>query len=222
MTMEDPVEYPMPMIRQTSVNESAKMGFTEGIRSMLRQDPDIILIGEIRDVETSEMAFRAAMTGHQVYSTLHTNSAVGAISRLLDIGVSSELMADNIIGIVAQRLVRRLCPRCRKPYSPGDLECRLLGLSAEQRDLVLYEAQGCEACNHQGYKGRTCIMELLRINTDMSELIARRATSRELLASALAHGFRTLADEGSRRVLDGTTSLDEVTRVVDLMERLDK
>jgi type IV pilus assembly protein PilB len=222
MTMEDPVEYPMPMIRQTSVNESVKMGFAEGIRSMLRQDPDIILIGEIRDVETSEMAFRAAMTGHQVYSTLHTNSAVGAISRLLDIGVSSELMADNIIGIVAQRLVRRLCPRCRKPYSPGDLECTLLGPSMAQKGLVLYEAQGCEACNHQGYKGRTCIMELLRINTDMSELIARRATSRELLAAALANGFRTLADEGSRRVIDGTTSLDEVTRVVDLTERLDK
>jgi type II secretory ATPase GspE/PulE/Tfp pilus assembly ATPase PilB-like protein len=116
MTLEDPVEYPMAMIRQTSVAESAKLDFANGIRSMMRQDPDIILVGEIRDADTAEMAFRAAMTGHQVYSTLHTNSALGAVPRLLDIGVLPDIMAGNIIGIVAQRLVRRLCTHCRKPY----------------------------------------------------------------------------------------------------------
>ena len=222
MTMEDPVEYPMPIIRQTSVNESAKMGFAEGIRSMMRQDPDIILVGEIRDMETSEMAFRAAMTGHQVYSTLHTNSAIGAISRLLDIGVASEMMAENIIGIVAQRLVRRLCPQCRKPYPAGDLERRLLKLTADQSDITLYQAGACEACSHQGYKGRLAVMELLRISSEMEDLVARRATSRELRAAALARGFRTLADDGTRRVIDGTTSLDELARVVDITERLDE
>ena len=223
MTMEDPVEYPMAIIRQTSVNESVKMGFAEGIRSMMRQDPDIILVGEIRDMETSEMAFRAAMTGHQVYSTLHTNSAIGAISRLLDIGVASEVMAENIIGIVAQRLIRRLCPQCRKPYPAGELERRLLNLTADQAGITLYQAgDTCEACSHQGYKGRVAIMELLRINSEMEDLVARRATSRELRAAALARGFRSMADDGTRRVLDGTTSLDELARVVDITERLDE
>jgi type II secretory ATPase GspE/PulE/Tfp pilus assembly ATPase PilB-like protein len=132
MTLEDPVEYPMAMIRQTSVAESAKLDFANGIRSMMRQDPDIILVGEIRDADTAEMAFRAAMTGHQVYSTLHTNSALGAIPRLLDIGVLPDIMAGNIIGIIAQRLVRRLCTHCRKPYPAEAHECKLMGVVSGQ------------------------------------------------------------------------------------------
>jgi len=220
MTLEDPVEYPMNMIRQTSVNESVKMGFANGIRSMMRQDPDVILIGEIRDSDTAEMAFSAAMTGHQVYSTLHTNSAIGAIPRLQDIGILPDIMAGNIIGIVAQRLIRRLCEHCKVGEPANDIERRLLGLHPDKPAVVIYQAVGCEQCHHQGYKGRMGIMELLKINSELDDLIARRATVREIRAAAVQNGFRPLAEDGVRRVMDGSTSLDEISRVVDLTDRL--
>ena len=220
MTLEDPVEYPMAMIRQTSIAESAKLDFANGIRSMMRQDPDVILVGEIRDADTAEMAFRAAMTGHQVYSTLHTNSAIGAIPRLLDIGILPDIMAGNIIGVIAQRLVRRLCPHCRKPYTAQPHERRLLGLDQAGAAPLLYRPGGCHHCDYQGYRGRLAIMELLRMDADIDDLIARRATAREIRQAALAKGFRPLAEDGLRRVLDGSTSLEEVARVVDLTERM--
>ncbi|MDK9724889.1 MAG: ATPase, T2SS/T4P/T4SS family [Sterolibacteriaceae bacterium MAG5] len=220
MTLEDPVEYPMAMIRQTSVAEAAKLDFANGIRSMMRQDPDVILVGEIRDAETAEMAFRAAMTGHQVYSTLHTNSALGAIPRLLDIGVLPDIMAGNIIGIIAQRLVRRLCSHCRSPYAAETREQKLLGLAGPGPVPILYRAAGCEHCEFQGYRGRLAIMELLRLDGDLDELIARRATPRELQTLAIAKGLRTLAADGLRRVLDGSTSIEEVGRVIDLTRRM--
>ena len=220
MTLEDPVEYPMNMIRQTSVNESAKMGFAEGIRSMMRQDPDIILVGEIRDQETAEMAFAAAMTGHQVYSTLHTNSAIGAIPRLLDIGVLPDIMSGNIIGIIAQRLVRKLCPHCREAHLADDIERQLLGLTEDAPPQTLYRAVGCDRCAHQGYKGRIAIIELLKMTPALDELVARRVSSRELKTAAAAGGFHSLIDDGVRRVLEGVTTLEEVGRVVDLTERL--
>jgi type II secretory ATPase GspE/PulE/Tfp pilus assembly ATPase PilB-like protein len=219
MTMEDPVEYPMTLIRQTSVNEAAKMDFANGIRSLMRQDPDVILVGEIRDEETAEMAFRAAMTGHQVYSTLHTNSAVGAFPRLLDTGVTPEVMAGNMIGIIAQRLIRRLCKHCRKPYTATSAECRLLGVKAD-RPPTVYRSVGCDHCDYQGYRGRLAIMEILKLDVELDELIARRATAREMQRAAIAKGFRTLADDGARRVLEGTTALDELMRVVDLTDRM--
>jgi len=219
MTMEDPVEYPMTLIRQTSVNEAAKMDFANGIRSLMRQDPDVILVGEIRDEETAEMAFRAAMTGHQVYSTLHTNSAVGAFPRLLDTGVTPEVMAGNMIGIIAQRLIRRLCKHCRQPYTATSAECRLLGAKTD-RPPTVYRAVGCDHCDFQGYRGRLAIMEILKLDVDLDELIARRATARELQRAAIAKGFHTLADDGARRVLEGTTTLDELMRVVDLTDRM--
>ncbi|OIR01695.1 type II secretion system protein E [mine drainage metagenome] len=216
MTLEDPVEYPMPMIRQTSVAETAKLDFANGIRSMMRQDPDVILVGEIRDLQTAEMAFRAAMTGHQVYSTLHTNSAIGVVPRLIDIGIAPDIMAGNIIGVIAQRLVRRLCPHCRSPYRAEAKEQRLFGL--ERAAPLLYRAAGCAACDFQGYRGRLPIMELLRMDGDLDELVARHATSREIRNAALGKGYRALADDGLRRVLDGSTSLAEVARVLDLTE----
>jgi len=219
MTMEDPVEYPMTLIRQTSVNEAAKMDFANGIRSLMRQDPDVILVGEIRDEETAEMAFRAAMTGHQVYSTLHTNSAVGAFPRLLDTGVTPEVMAGNMIGIIAQRLIRRLCKHCRQPYTATSAECRLLAVKTD-RPPTVYRSVGCDHCDYQGYRGRLAIMEILKLDVDLDELIARRATARELQRAAIAKGFRTLADDGARRVLEGTTTLDELMRVVDLTDRM--
>ena len=219
MTLEDPVEYPMNLIRQSSVSDSAKLDFANGIRSMMRQDPDVILVGEIRDQDTAEMAFRAAMTGHQVYSTLHTNSAVGAIPRLLDIGILPDVMAGNIIGIIAQRLIRKLCTDCRVAYQAEAHECKLLGLKPGITP-TLYRAAGCDKCDYQGYRGRLAIMELLKLDADLDELIARRATVREIRDAALARGFRTLVDDGLRRVLDTSTSFDEVARVVDLTERM--
>jgi general secretion pathway protein E/type IV pilus assembly protein PilB len=220
MTLEDPVEYPMAMIRQTSVAESAKLDFANGIRSMMRQDPDIIMVGEVRDADTAEMAFRAAMTGHQVYSTLHTNSALGAIPRLLDIGVLPDIMAGNIIGIIAQRLVRRLCSRCRKPYPADAQECKLMGVANGQPAPILYRAAGCDHCEYQGYRGRLAIMEMLRLDDDLDDLISRRAPQREIRNMALDKGFRPLSEDGLRRVLDGSTSIEEVGRVIDLTERM--
>lgn len=220
MTLEDPVEYPMAMIRQTSVAESAKLDFANGIRSMMRQDPDVILVGEIRDEDTADMAFRAAMTGHQVYSTLHTSSALGAIPRLLDIGVLPDIMAGNIIGIVAQRLVRRLCTHCRKPYSAEPHEKKLLSIADGQTTPILYRATGCEHCDNQGYRGRLAIMELLRLDSTLDDLISRRASLHEIRNHALSKGFQPLAVDGLRRARDGSTSIEEVARVVDLTDRL--
>ncbi|MEE8320464.1 MAG: ATPase, T2SS/T4P/T4SS family [Gammaproteobacteria bacterium] len=220
MTLEDPVEYPTTLIRQTSASETTKLDFASGIRSMMRQDPDIILVGEIRDEDTASMAFRAAMTGHQVFTTLHTNSALGVLPRLLDIGVKPGIIAGNIIGIVAQRLVRKLCHSCRRATDLGDLERNLLGRKTTDRKQVIYRAGGCDQCEGQGYKGRMALVEILQLDADMDELIARRGTQRELLRMALSKGFRTLADVGASRVLDGSTSLEEMSRVVDLTGRL--
>ena len=219
MTLEDPVEYPMTMIRQTSVAEAAKLDFANGIRAMMRQDPDVILVGEVRDRETAEMAFRAAMTGHQVYTTLHTNSAVGAFPRLLDIGIVPDILSGNIIGILAQRLVRKLCRTCRQSYDPDPKERRLLGL-APADPKAIFRAIGCEQCDYQGYRGRQSILELLKIDAAIDELVARRATAREILNAARGQGFKTLADDGVRLVKTGITSLDEVMRVVDLTDRM--
>jgi len=220
MTLEDPVEYPMVMIRQTSVNEAAKLDFASGVRSMLRQDPDIILVGEIRDHPTAEMAFRAAMTGHQVYSTLHSNSSIGAIPRLLDIGMLPDIMAGNIIGIVAQRLIRVLCRHCKEPYAPNAAEIKLLGILPDQPEQTIYRPVGCDLCERNGYNGRVAIMELLKMDQDIDELIARRATAREIKTLALEKGFRPLVEDAIQRVMDGVTSLSEVSRVVDLTHRI--
>jgi len=219
MTLEDPVEYPMAMIRQTSVNESAKLDFANGIRSMMRQDPDVILVGEIRDEDTADMAFRAAMTGHQVFSTLHTNSALGSIPRLVDIGVKPRIMAGNIIGIVAQRLVRCLCRHCKQAYAPDETERKLLDTHTS-KPLLLYREAGCDACNNMGYQGRVAVIEVLKVNSAMDELIACGATQQEMLTLAKQNGFRDLATDAARIVLSGLTSLSEISRVVDLTARV--
>lgn len=222
MTLEDPVEYPTTMVRQTSVSETSRLDFASGIRSLMRQDPDIILVGEIRDEDTASMAFRAAMTGHQVFSTLHTNSALGSIPRLLDIGVKPDIIAGNIIGIIAQRLIRGLCSNCKEAYELGDLERSLLGLKVTDKQKEIYRHKGCDVCDSQGYKGRIALQEVLHFDSDIDELIARNATQRDLLRMALSKGFRTLADVGAGRVLDGSTSIEEMSRVVDLTARLKK
>ncbi|NCN87961.1 MAG: Flp pilus assembly complex ATPase component [Gallionella sp.] len=218
MTLEDPVEYPIPLIRQSSVNEAAKLDFASGIRSLMRQDPDIILVGEIRDHPTAEMALRAAMTGHQVYSTLHTNSAIGAIPRLLDIGILPDILAGNIIGVMAQRLIRVLCRHCKYPYQPDAAERKLLGLHHNE-EVTLYRAAGCDICHHQGYAGRQAIMEILKMDSDLDDLVVRRASIRDIKHAALEKGFRPLAQDGIRRILQGVSSVGEVMRVVDLSDR---
>ncbi|MGH8609493.1 MAG: GspE/PulE family protein, partial [Gammaproteobacteria bacterium] len=220
MTLEDPVEYPMGMVRQTSVNDTVRLDFGSGVRSILRQDPDIILVGEIRDEDTATMAFRAAMTGHQVFSTLHTNSSLGAIPRLLDIGIRPDIMAGNIIGIVAQRLVRKLCSHCSEAYEPSEIERRLVAMKPAAAPVKIHRMRGCPRCEHHGYRGRTAVVEVLRINREMDELIARGATLRELTRAAVEQGFTPLSEAGIRLVQEGVTSLDEVSRVVDLTDRI--
>ena len=219
MTLEDPVEYPVTQMRQTSVAEVNKVDFANGIRSIMRQDPDIILVGEVRDADTATMAFRAAMTGHQVFTTLHTNSALGAFPRLIDIGISPDIMAGNIIGVVAQRLVRVLCPHCKEAVKPTDEQRKILGVKRNEA-IQIYKHKGCKRCNQTGYRGRMAIMELLRIDSDMDSLIARRAHFDELRKLALEKGFSTLADDGVRRILEGYTSIEEVMRVIDLTARI--
>lgn len=219
MTLEDPVEYPLPLTRQTSISDAVKLEFSNGIRSMMRQDPDIILVGEIRDHDTAEMALRAAMTGHQVFSTLHTNSAIGSIPRLHDLGIVDDIFADNLIGIIAQRLVRKLCPACKIAYVPDALDRKITGIAMDE-EAVFFRAVGCIDCDNQGYKGRVAIMEILRFDHGMIELVARGASLKEVSDYALAHHFSTLLEDGIRRVKDGTTSLNEVRRVVDFSERI--
>jgi type II secretory ATPase GspE/PulE/Tfp pilus assembly ATPase PilB-like protein len=219
MTLEDPVEYPVTQMRQTSVAEVNKVDFANGIRSIMRQDPDIILVGEVRDADTATMAFRAAMTGHQVFTTLHTNSALGAIPRLTDIGISPDIMAGNIIGVVAQRLVRVLCPHCKEPAKPTEDERKILGVKRNEA-IQIFKHKGCKRCNQTGFRGRMAIIELLRIDSDLDSLIARRAHFDELRKMALEKGFTTLADDGVRRILEGYTSIDEVMRVIDLTSRI--
>lgn len=200
MTLEDPVEYPMPLVRQTSVNEQVKLDFSSGIKSILRQDPDVILVGEIRDSHAAEMVFRASMTGHQVYSTLHSNSALGAISRLQDLGVTPDLIGANIISIVGQRLVRKLCMTCRVPEEADDGAC--------------YTSVGCRECG-SGYRGRVAVMEVLRLTPELAELVAASAGQNKLLETARLDGYTTLADEAMRLVRSGITSMTEVSRVID-------
>ncbi|MFA9421129.1 MAG: GspE/PulE family protein [Gammaproteobacteria bacterium] len=220
MTLEDPVEYPFPLIRQTSVNEAAGMDFSNGIKSLMRQDPDVILVGEIRDHETAEMAFRAAMTGHQVYSTLHTNSAIGALPRLRDIGIIPEIMAGNIIGVLAQRLVRKLCTYCKEPYQPNKQDLGMLSNREGVKPEKIYRSKGCTVCDHSGYKGRLALLEILKMNSDLDDLLAHGATTKEIKDAAYEQGFFTLADDGVRHIIEGITSIEEVGRVADLTDRM--
>ena len=214
MTMEDPVEYPLPMLRQTTVNSQVKLDFAAGIKAILRQDPDVILIGEIRDEQTAEMAIRASMTGHQVYATLHANSAIGALARLADVGVGTSGIVGNVIGIVAQRLVRKLCSHCKQIAPTDDLALKITGCKH------LHQPVGCDVCDQQGYKGRLSIMEVLRFSPPIEEKISAAVSAAELLQMASDNGFKTLMDDALEKVSDGQTSLEEVSRVIDFTQRV--
>ena len=216
MTLEDPVEYPHPLIRQTSITELSKIDFAGGVRAIMRQDPDIVLVGEIRDREAADMAFRAAMTGHLVLTTLHTHSALGVFPRLVDMGIRPAIIAGNVVAVVAQRLVRRLCPHCKEAYAPDESERQRLDDDAPDR---LYRAKGCIHCAFKGYRGRLPLMELLPMDETLDEAILRGATPRELATLAAQTGWRNLAEEGLDRVRAGDTSLAEISRVVNLSRR---
>ncbi len=212
LTVEDPVEYDIEGIGQTQVHAKVGMTFARGLRAILRQDPDVVMVGEIRDQETAEIAVQASLTGHMVLSTLHTNTAVGAITRLVDIGVEPYLIASSLKGVLAQRLVRRLCQDCREPISLDKTEARLLG-DPSLEGKTAYNAAGCEACQHTGYRGRQGVYELLVIDRELAELIHNRAGEQEVLRY-VGNKMNTLMSEGRRLVLSGQTSLDELLRSV--------
>lgn len=209
LTIEDPIEYLLPGIGQTQVNQKVDMTFARGLRAILRQDPDVVMVGEIRDAETADIAIQASLTGHLVLSTLHTNTAIGAIMRLKDMGVEPFLLASSIEVVMAQRLVRLLCQHCKEAYEPTESERHMLGLPAGE---TVYRAGGCDKCNQMGYRGRKGIYELVEINEHMRHLIHEQAGEQELIAEARKHSD-AIGEDGRRCVLDGQTSLEEVLRV---------
>lgn len=219
MTLENPVEYQLPMLRQSDIKEDKGMDFVSGIKSLMRQDPDIIFVGEVRDEATANMAMRAAMTGHRVFTTLHTNDAVGAIPRLIDIGIPPHLLAGSLICVVAQRLMRKLCSHC-KESGPADVnEARLLGLDPAKK-TVIYRHKGCEECFGTGYRGRVATQEIFPVDKGLDELISTGATRKAMIAHALEKGFIPMVQDGISKVLAGVTDLDELIRTVDMTDRL--
>ena len=209
LTVEDPVEYDLEGIGQTQVNPKVDMTFARGLRAILRQDPDVVMIGEIRDLETAEIAVKASLTGHLVLSTLHTNTAVGAVTLLRDMGVEPFLLASSLLGVLAQRLVRTLCPDCRQQRPATDLEISLMGLSANH---LLWQSTGCEACHSTGYRGRTGIHELFLINDRVRQLIHDGA-GEQVIEQEIRHSTNSIQTDGFRKILSGITTLEEVMRV---------
>jgi len=234
--VEDPIEYKMPPINQTQVNPKIGMTFAAGLRALLRQDPDIIMVGEIRDKETMEIALNAAMTGHLVLSTLHTNSAAGALPRLLDMGAEAFLVASTVDVIIAQRLVRRLCPECLTEYSLNEKEIKSLAsnFSVEEilkclkesvqlkgriksgddwKDIKLYRPKGCEQCNNEGYHGRIGIYEVLEVNEEIEKLITASSSTETIERKAKEQGMHLMIEDGFIKAVQGITSIEEIMRV---------
>jgi len=221
ITIEDPVEYELDSINQCSVNNRAGMTFAAGLRSMLRQDPDVIMVGEMRDEETATIAMEAAMTGHLVFSTLHTNDAPSAPGRLIDMGVEPFLISSSIIGILAQRLIRNLCPNCKEQYTATRESLLRYGFPVPEElgadthgELTLFKAKGCDKCKNTGYKGRSGVHELLTMNDEMRDLILNNGAAHELRKLAIDNGMRTLQQDAMAKILTGVTSVDEVIRVI--------
>ena len=212
ITVEDPVEASIPGINQVQVNPKADLTFATALRSILRQDPDIIMIGEIRDYETASIAVQASITGHLVVSTLHTNSAAATITRLLDMGVESYLLADSVVGVIAQRLVRKLCPHCKRPREANEDEKRLLGADPNQ-PLTVYEPGGCAMCDSTGYHGRTAVFEIMEMTPELKRLVAGRGTTEQLKNIAVQNGMNTLRAAAAKSVIDGVTTVGEMMKV---------
>ena len=215
ITIEDPIEYQLHGVGQIQVNPKIDLTFASGLRSILRQDPDVIMVGEIRDVETAKISIQAALTGHMVFSTLHTNDSCGAITRLLDMGIEPFLVSSSVVGVMAQRLLRRVCQSCREPYRPTLEELRQLGLSADSLEgaTVFRPGPGCADCKQTGYRGRTGIHELLIIDDDVRNLIMKAADSATIRRAAQAKGMNSLREDGAEKILRGQTTAEEVLRV---------
>jgi general secretion pathway protein E len=214
ITVEDPVEYQIKGIGQIQVNPKINLTFANGLRSIVRQDPDVIMVGEIRDLETAEIAIQASLTGHLVFSTLHTNDSAGAFTRLIDMGIEAFLVSSSVLAIMAQRLVRTLCPHCHETYEPSDEE--LKGLSIRREELEgrkLQRAIGCSRCMGTGYSGRTGIFELLVVDEDIRALIMKRTDSSAIKKLAIKHGMLTLRQDGIEKVIHGVTTTEELLRV---------
>jgi type II secretory ATPase GspE/PulE/Tfp pilus assembly ATPase PilB-like protein len=211
ITVEDPVEYQFPRINQVQVNTKVGLTFANGLRSILRQDPDIIMIGEIRDRETAEIAVQAALTGHLVLSTIHTNDSAGAIARLMDMGIEPFLISSSVIGILAQRLARRICSRCKIPKQPTEEEIKVLKLGEND---IIYEGKGCEACRHTGYRGRIGIFELLMVDDEIRSMIVDKVPANVIRETAVKKGMRTLWEDAKLKVRNGITTYSEILRTV--------
>lgn len=216
VTVEDPVEYRIPLLRQTQVNEKAGYTFPSAIRHFLRHDPDVIMVGEIRDSETAATAISASATGHLVLSTLHTNDAVGAVPRLVDLGVKPFLIADSLIGVASQRLVRKICKNCKEPYRPEAWEKSYLADSSVEE---LYHGKGCELCNGTGYFGRTLVYELLTIDKELARLIAQEVEPAAISEKAGENGFVDMHSVAAAKVKEGVTTTEEATRVLGQIKR---
>jgi type II secretory ATPase GspE/PulE/Tfp pilus assembly ATPase PilB-like protein len=215
ITIEDPIEHQIPGVNQTQVNEKAKLTFASALRAILRQDPDVVLVGEIRDHETAKIAMQAAQTGHLVLSTLHTDDAPSTVTRLMDMGVEPYVIGSALIGVVAQRLVRRLCVSCRRQYTPEADTLRALNIGDGQAaQFVFYRAVGCEACRHTGYRGRIALYELMRVNDKVRRLIAQRAGDEMVREAAVSSGMITLGEDGLAKVKAGITTAEELLRVI--------
>lgn len=212
LTVEDPIEYDLEGIGQTQVNTKVEMTFARGLRAILRQDPDVVMVGEIRDLETAQIAVQASLTGHLVFSTLHTNSAVGAVTRLHDMGIEPFLLSSSLVGVIAQRLVRLLCTQCKQPYTPDAAQLQQLGAAPHVHPMTLYRPVGCQHCHQTGYTGRTGVYELLEIDERQRELILRGTGEPEMLRHARA-SCPALRSDAMRRAIAGETSLEEVARV---------
>ncbi|OIO31366.1 MAG: type II secretion system protein GspE [Nitrospirae bacterium CG_4_10_14_3_um_filter_44_29] len=213
ITVEDPIEYQLPIINQMQVNPKKDVTFANALRAILRQDPDIIMIGEIRDPETAAIAAESALTGHLVLSTLHTNDAPSAITRLTDMGVEPFLLAPSLIGIVAQRLMRKICTKCKEAYTPSKNELKAAGLDMAIEGLKLYKGMGCDDCKHTGYSGRTGIHEIMVVDERIRELITQKASVAELRTAAAKTGYKDMRFDGIKKVIEGITSVEELLRV---------
>jgi type IV pilus assembly protein PilB len=215
VTIEDPVEYQIPRINQVQVNPKAGLIFASGLRSILRQDPDIVMVGEIRDRETAEIAVQAALTGHLVLSTLHTNDAAAAVTRLIDMGIEPFLISSSVIAVLAQRLARAICTRCKMAYTPPVEALGRLGAEAHMgTDVKFYRGQGCDHCRGTGYRGRIGVFELMVVSDAIRSLIVNRASATEIKAHAIREEMRTLREDGLEKVLSGISTIDEILRVV--------
>lgn len=214
ITLEDPVEYQLRGVNQIQVNPKIGLTFASGLRSIVRQDPDIILVGEIRDRETAEIAIQSALTGHLLFSTLHTNDSAGAITRLLDMGVENFLLSSTLLGIMAQRLVRVICPHCKKQITPDEKLLRSMHLSrSEAAGIRFFHGEGCEECRHTGFKGRTAIFEYLPVDNDIRKEIIERSGTEKIKKTAIRKGIASLRQDGWQKVREGTTTISEVLRV---------